>query len=373
MDNLKINECFGNVETTEEHSGYYYSAGKALTIAIMGSICGIQTVRQIHQWATTERVRDFLMEHCGIYKIPTYCWLLELLALIKPESLNQKFTYWVTTLLPEVLKDLTISFDGKTVRSTGKMSEYDKPLHILSAHIAELGLTIGQKTISEKSNEIPAMRELLELINVHGCMVVADALNCQTETAEAIINNGGDYLLNAKGNQETLMNDIADYVQNPELRENMDSASSREKNGGRIEFRCAFVSHDIEWMGEQLNRWLGLACIGAINRKFTVNGETSNEWHYYISSRKLSPEELLKFARNEWSIESMHWLLDVHFAEDFCCIRDKNVNEVLNMLRKMALNCVRNYKNESGSKLPISRLMFGCLLDCERILEILNP
>jgi predicted transposase YbfD/YdcC len=164
------------------------------------------------------------------------------------------------------------------------MKEYDRSLHILSVHLAELGLTVSQKTVDEKSNEIPAMQELLGLIDIRGCMIVADALNTQTKIAESVINNGGDYLLNVKGNQETLMKDIEDYVQDEKLRAEMESETTNEKNGGRLEFRQAFVLTDIDWMGEHLKNWLGLSCIGAINRRFTVNGITSNEWHYYISS-----------------------------------------------------------------------------------------
>jgi len=314
---------FNEVETTREHNGYVHSVGRALTIVILGSLCGLERVAKIHQWSETERTRDFLKEHFSIYTVPTYSWLLELLAIIKPESLNEHFTRWSTSLLPDVMKDLTISFDGKTICSTGKMNNYEKPLHILSAYLCELGLTISQKTVDEKSNEIPAMRELLGLIDIQGCMVVADALHCQTETAEAIIKGGGDYLLNAKGNQETLKQDIEDYVQDGDLRAEMESKATREKNGGRIEFRKAFVSHDVGWMEEHLPKWRGLSCFGAINRRFTVGGGTSDEWHYYISSRMLAPEELLRYARNEWAVESMHWLLD--YPRSFV-IRGKVVN-----------------------------------------------
>jgi len=117
-----------------------------------------------------------------------------------------------------------------------------------------------------------------------------------------------------------------------------------------------------------------MACIGAINTRFTdTDGKTSNEWHYYISSRALTAEDLLKYARNEWSVESMHWLLDVHFGEDFSRVRDSNVNQNLNIIRKTALNSIRYYKNESGSKLPFSKIMFACLLDCVMILTVLFP
>jgi len=152
----------------------------------------------------------------------------------------------------------------------------------------------------------------------------------------------------------------------------MEKEQTCEKNGGRIEVRSAFVSDDIAWMEGHLLKWLGLSCFGAINRCFTANGKTSNEWHYYISSRKLTAKELLKYARNEWAIESMHWLLDVHFSEDSCRTRNSNSNQNLNIFRKTALNYVRHYKNETNSKIPMSKLMFACLLDCNKILEIIN-
>jgi predicted transposase YbfD/YdcC len=201
---------------------------------------------------------------------------------------------------------------------------------------------------------------------------VADALHCQTKTAQAIINEGDDYLLDVKDNQETLKRDIEDYVQDPTLQKGMDTKTTTEKNDGRIERRTAFITNDIDWL-EGKSSWANMASIGAIRNQFTdKNGKRTEEWHYYISSRYLSAEELLKYARNEWSIEAMHWLLDVHFGEDFCQIRDVNVNQCLNIFRKIALNAIRNYKNESGSKQAFSKIMFSCLLDCNFILTVLN-
>ena len=372
MEKLQIIEYFGKVKTIQEYNGYIHSVGRTLAIVILGSLCKLSDLVEIHQWASEPKTKEFLEEHFAISTIPTYNWLVSLMRIIKPESLNEMFTKWTRTLLPEFLDNLTISFDGKTICSTGNMQEYDKPLHILSGYLVELGLTVGQQTVDEKSNEIPAMRELLKLIDVRGSMVVADALHCQTETAESIINCGGDYLLNVKGNQETLEKDIKDFVNDDELRAGMKTAYTHEQNGGRIEFRRAFISGDVSWMGEHIANRLGLASFGAINRRFTIGEETSDEWHFYISSRKLSPEELLKYARNEWGIESMHWLLDVHFSEDSCRVRDDNANQNLNIIRKTALNYVRNYKNITKSKLPLSRLMFACLLDCYKILKIIN-
>jgi predicted transposase YbfD/YdcC len=108
-----------------------------------------------------------------------------------------------------------------------------------------------------------------------------------------------------------------------------------------------------------------------VNTQFTGKKGQSNEWHYYISSRKLTAEELLKHVRLEWSVETMHWLLDVRFREDFCRVEDRNVQQNLNIVRKIALNSFRSYKAKTASKRPFSKLMFDCLLEPENILSVL--
>jgi predicted transposase YbfD/YdcC len=367
---IKIAEYFEAVETEVAYNGYFYSAGEALAIVILGSLCGLRNVNQIHQWAASKRVSVFLKEHFGITSIPCYYWLLCLLELIKPQSLNTCFIKWAQSMAPEK-GGLTLSFDGKTIRSTGKMDKYKKPLHIISAQLAEHGITLGQRTVDGKSNEIPAVRELINLLNVKGCIIVADAMHCQKETAKAIIDGKADYVLSVKDNQPVLKQDIEEYVQDERLRETMDVSETSEKNGGRIERRTAYTTCDVKWLNDRAD-WAGLACIGAIHSLFSGKNGDSDLWHYYISSKELSARELLKHARLEWSVETMHWLLDVHFGEDFCRIADRNDQQTLNMVRKIALNCVKRYKDKTMSKRPLSKIMFDCLLDHNDLLQILR-
>jgi predicted transposase YbfD/YdcC len=365
-----IGEYFKDVKITKEHNGYFCSVQEALTLVILGFFCGLRNVNQIHQWATNSRVSEFLSNHFGIRSIPCYYWLLCLLKLINPKSLNQCFTQWTQSFLPDGVKGLTLSFDGKTIRSTEKMKKYNSPLQIVSAHIAELGITFGQQTVDSESSEIPAVRELIALLKIEGCMVVADALHCQKETAKEIVGGKADYLLNAKDNQETLKQDIEDYVQDASLRQTMDTYESHEKSIDRIERRVAFSTCDIEWLyGKE--KWAGLACIGAVNTRFTTEKGTTNEWHYYISSRKLTAKDLLKHARLEWSVESMHWLLDVHFAEDSCRVEDENLQQILNTIRKIPLNSIKQYTRKNNIKRPVSKIMFDCLLDSQKLLPLL--
>ena len=183
MMNNTITEYFTEVETTKEYNGYFCSVAEAITIVILGSISGLKNVSQIHQWATDDRVSGFLKERFGIEDVPCYYWLLCLLKLVEPVSLNCCFHKWVKSMMPESMEGMTISLDGKTIRSTEKMDSYESPLHIVSAQVSELGMTFAQKGVESKSNEIPAVQALLEELDIGGCIIVADALNCQKDTA----------------------------------------------------------------------------------------------------------------------------------------------------------------------------------------------
>lgn len=368
---LLIKKYFSELETDQEYKGNFFNIRAAVTITILGTFCGLKDMQRIHQWATNERIVAFLNKNFGILKIPCYSWFTQILGLIDPKRFSECFTNWVINYWELDLKGKVLSLYGKTVRSTAKMKAYNNPLHIVSAQIANLGITLGQEAVESKSNEIPAVRRLLEFLNIEGCLIVADALNCQKETVKTIVENGGDYLLSVKDNQKELKNEIADFVQDDDLRKTMDCAAKKELSRNRIETRTAYTTWDIDWIfGKE--EWTDLACIGAINTQFETENGKSNEWHYYISNRKLSAQDLLDFARLEWSVETMHWLLDVHFGEDFCRAIDQNIQENLNIIRKMVLNIITEYKNTTNSKQPFSQIMFDCLMNPEKILFIME-
>ena len=375
----ELEDALEVLETEREYDGYFCSIKDAVIIVILGSLCDLQSVKKIHQWAVSAHVKKFLTETFGIKRIPCYWWLLSLLAIVTPESLNQCSSIYRRVCLEaeeevqskKKSKPLTIAIDGKEIRSTGKMKKYDSPLHIVSAHIGELGLTLAQKTVESKSNEIPAVQKLVKELAIPGCMVVADALNCQIQTAEAIVEAKANYLLSAKGNQKELMNDIEQYVQDEKLRAAMDCVSQTEKGHGRVETRSAYTTDDVEWQPGG-RAWPAVKCIGAVHTRFETDKGVTEQWHYYISSKVLSAEELLYHARTEWSVETMHWLLDVHFDEDRCRVQSKNIQQNLNMLHKVALNIIRIYKREAKLKLPLNGIMFRALMNPYELLAVLG-
>ena len=216
------------------------------------------------------------------------------------------------------------------------------------------------------ANQYPAVRELIKRLEIKDALIVADALNCQTKTAEAIIGAGADYLLEVKDNQKNMNYEVKeqfDVDDRIELIETDRAAIELNTHGNRKEYRAGYVRYDVDNLTYG-SEWAGLKCIGAIHRKFDVDGEkTTDEWHYYISSRSLTADELLKHARLEWGVESMHWLLDVHFDEDR--MRPFNQNSLINLdiIHKSALNLISEFKRITKSKKAVSSVMRSCLFD----------
>lgn len=373
MERKTLTEYFEEVETTEEYNGYFCSIAEAISIVVLGSLCGLKNVSQIHQWADSERVKEFLKEKFQINHVPCYYWLLVLLKMVKTDTLNECLMKWAAQFLPkpEDRGQTTISLDGKTIRSTTGMKNMSSPLHIISAQICELGITLASETVADKSNEIPAVQRLLEKMDIEGCIVVADAMHCQQKTAEIIVDGKGDYLLDAKGNQSSLETEISEYVLDSSLRDGMDSSRTKEKNRDRIETRTAYTTDNISWLyGKE--KWKNLSCIGAIKTEFEKDGKKSEEWHYYISSRKLTAKELLCHARMEWAVETMHWLLDVHYGEDYCRVENRTIQQNLNLLRKFSISLLKQYKTRASSKRAMSKIMLDCLLDPRYLCAVLE-
>ena len=161
MDRTTLVDFFEDVETTEKYDGYFCSIAEVIGTVVLGSLCGFKNVSQIHHWAENAHTREFLKEKFQIEHIPCYYWMLVLLKMVKTDTLNQCLTRWAAQFLPEDRSSTTVSLDGKTIRSTVGKKGFDTPLHIISAQICELGVTLASEAVEGKSNEIPAVQELL--------------------------------------------------------------------------------------------------------------------------------------------------------------------------------------------------------------------
>lgn len=364
----ELHKTMLEVEKGTEYQGYWYRISDILTILVCGMLCSLQHIDDIHEWSKSAPAKQFLLEQFQIRKVPCRAQFYNILGCVDPERFNQAFIKWMQYVLQDNFAGKTIAIDGKTICSTSKLSSDGNPLHIASAIVSDLGLTIGSKECGTKTGEIKAFRELVGMLNVEGAVVVADALHCHKKSAETVVNAGGDYLFAVKDNHPTLKDDIEVFFRNEK---DIERFSKTEKNGGRIERRTAFVSRDIDWVSGKKD-WLNLACIGTIHTEFEKDGKCSSEWHYYISSAPLTAESLLKHARLEWGVEAMHWLLDVHFAEDKTRVWDMNVQKTLNIMRKIALNLAREYRAQVYPKTPISGILKKNLFDLDNLAALLR-
>jgi len=356
------------LESNSKYEGYYYRISGALIMLVCGMLCKQQTIDDIHEWSMAKPARKFFELEFGINKLPSRAQFYNILKNVDAKKFNQSFIKWMKSVLHGRATGKTVAIDGKTVCGTGKLTEDGSVLHIASALVSEMNLVIGSIECATKTGEIKAFRELLELLDVSGAIVVADALHCNQNSAKAVIEADADYLFVIKDNVSTIKDDIELFFKE----EKAPSHTTIEKNGGRIEKRTAYSTSDIDWLDNR-GHFMNLTTIGAIHRQFDKNGQKSNEWHYYISSAKLSPEELLFHARMEWAVESMHWLLDVHFLEDKTVVWDMNLQKILNTTRKITLNLARIYKAKNcPPRTALSDLFKRNLFDIEHLSGFLN-
>ena len=365
----ELQKAMEEVESESEHKGYWYRIRDVLTIMICGMLCSLQTIDDIHEWSKSSPTRKLLKKKFKIEKVPCRAQFYNILRYVNPEKFNESFIKWAKNVLCVTRAGKTIAIDGKSICSTDKLTPAGSLLHIASAIVSEYGLVIGSRECNTGLGEITAFRELVEMLDVKGAVVVADALHCNPKSAEAVVAAEADYLFIVKDNQPAMKDDIEFFFQNEG---NLEKFSQTEKNGGRIECRTAFVSHKIgEWLHRRED-WLNLSCIGAIHREFEKGGQKSSEWHYYISSAPLTAKSLLRHARLEWGVEAMHWLLDVHFAEDKTRVCDMNVHKTLNIMRKIALNLAKDFKSKTDSKIPISGILKRNLFDIRNLSDFLD-
>ncbi|MCL2772061.1 MAG: ISAs1 family transposase [Oscillospiraceae bacterium] len=360
-------EEFEKIKTTVEHQGYYYKISDVIKILILGLLCCQKTMSEIHGWASSKRISKLLQEKFGIKRISCYSHFTVLVGLIDSEELNKIFMEFFCKLVENVVGK-TIAIDGKTVCSTANMGKYESPLHIASAFVVENGITIGQLASEGKGKEIPCVQELIGLLDIAGATIVTDALHCQKKTAKEILASGADYVFSVKKNQKELYADVAEMIDFKQtdkyelLNAPLEKVTKCEKGHGRIDKRTVFVTHETEWL-QKFGKWQGVRTIGSI--------VTESETRYYISSRKLSPSELLVITRNEWAVESMHWQLDVIFNEDRTTLYEENAQKTLNILRKTVLNVVRTYRDKFEPKLNMVDIMRNCLFDDDFLLDVL--
>jgi predicted transposase YbfD/YdcC len=313
-----------------------------LFIAVAGFIAGADDWELVIMFAESriEWFKKYLELPNGIPSVHTF---RRVFRMIDSKQFEKCFIRWVKEISRRSKGDI-VAIDGKTARGAIEADQDKSPIHIVSAWTSQNNLFLGQVKTDEKSNEITAIPELLDLLFLRGSIVTIDAMGTQKSIAAKIVNEKeADYVLSLKKNHENLYKDVADYFQfaKDETFKDIEYQFIRtvDKGHGRIETREYYLISDVSWL-EDLKEWAGLKAIGMVVSNRKENGKESVDTRYYLSS-VTDGNKFAEAVREHWGIESMHWLLDVTFKEDKSRIRKENEPENAALLRKMALNILK--------------------------------
>jgi len=281
--------------------------------------------------------------------IPSEDTFRRVLSALDPKAFNACFIAWVQALSGGTAGKL-VPIDGKTVRHSFNRATGKKALHVVSAWIANNRLSLGQLATEEKSNEITAIPKLLELLDIRGATITVDAMGCQRHIAAKVIEQGGDYIMGLKGNQEIAHKEVEEFFTEARAHDFRGTEHSFHESvdgseHGRVEVRRVWSSQELDWF-EDRSKWMGLRSIIMIESERTVGAGTSSERRYYWSSHAVDAGTFAAMIRGHWGIENeLHWCLDVGFREDESRIRTDHGAENIALLRKVAMNLAKSERS----------------------------
>ena len=326
-----------------------YPLVNIVVMALCGVLSGADDFVAIAHWAETKK--DWLAKLLDMSSgVPSHDRFNAIIGALRPAEFEKCLLSWMTSL-HEVTDGQVIAIDGKTLRRSFDAASSKAPIHMVSAWATANHISLGQVVTDAKSNEITAIPELLEMLEIKGCLVTIDAMGCQREIAEKIIDAKADYVLAVKDNQPKLHAAIRDFF-TQHLEDDCESIACRrdethEKGHGREDDRyycLAKLPADFPLQ----EKWSGLKAIGmAVRITEHTNGKMSDDVRYYITSRYLSGKKFSGAVRGHWGIEnSLHWQLDVTFGEDQSRIRKGHADANFSLLRRTSLSLLKNNKSK---------------------------
>jgi predicted transposase YbfD/YdcC len=336
----------------------WHPLSDVMTICILAVFCGSRGWADVEFWAHNHK--DWLATFLALpHGIPTHDTFDRVFAGIDPVAFEKCFMSWSATLVASGKK--LIAVDGKTLRQSFEHGWSRTPIHLVSAFVSGNQLVLGQLKVDSKANEIVAIPKLLELLDLKGATVTIDAMGCQKQIAQQIIDQKGDYVLAVKENQPTLHEQIVNSFKEARLEKfkgwKHDYADSVESGHGRIEKRKLWVTTDIAHLGVARD-WPGLKCIVMVESTRQMREKTTTETRYFIASHnKLDAKFMASAIRGHWQIENgLHYVLDVSMDEDACRLRKKHGAENFSRLRRIALNKLRPIviRNDHGTDMKAS-------------------
>jgi predicted transposase YbfD/YdcC len=368
-----LEEHFNSVEDYRRQGSIRHRLIDILFITICAVISGANDLKAVAMYA--QRKQRWLIDLLALVNgVPSYTTFWTVFVLLSPLSLEKCFVSWVQSIRNNgESENGDINIDGKASRGTAKKGEPHSFVHIVSAWAKKHHLTLGQLKVDGKSNEITAIPQLIDMIDIKGATVTIDAMGCQTEIAEKIVDKGGDYILALKGNQGYLSDEVENYFTQAEDIDfdgvPCDAVGSKESGHGRIEKREVYATEDIDWL-PQKDAWKNIRSIIMVKSERSLQGQPASiERRYYISSLASGAQRAANAIRGHWGIESTHWILDVAFREDEQNADAGNIAENMSLIRRLSLNLLQQEKT-SKCGIAIKRQMAGW--DNEYLLRVLG-
>ena len=348
-------EMFAALPDPRVHRTRLHSLETILFLCLCAVVCGANDPVAIERFGKARK--DFLAKFVDVRGgIPSHDTIGRVLAKLNPDALEAMFARWMAAVARATDQDV-VAIDGKTLRRAVDKARSGAFVHMVSAWSTANGVVLGQVAVDEHSNEITAIPRLLSLLQVKNCLVTIDAIGCQTEIVDAIVDAGGDYLISVKDNQPKLNEAILaafDEALHDGRWPKGTHVKSEEAAHGRTELRQCWIldAGKLASILPEASKWKKLAKLVYVQRECTTGGKTSSGMRLFITSRaSLTAAEALASVRSHWQIENkVHWTLDVAFREDESRLRAENATENLAVVRHVALNLLRGVK---GSKVGI--------------------
>lgn len=366
MEQKTLFNHFEIMEDTRDIRGKKHKLIDIIIMSIYGTLCGFTDFFNMCDFL--ELNKDYFIKLLDLKNgIPSHDTFSRVFSLINPKQFMELFIDWIKDIVNE--KGLHIAIDGKAIKSARDKINGGNVPYILSGFLCDLGISIGQLKIDDKSNEITAIPKLLDLIDIKNKIITIDAIGTQEHIANKIVENKADFILKVKDNQKDLKDDIHTFFNLSLKKDSQDIAiaeTTYENNHGRIEKRTYYLSYDISCINDKV-KWKTVKAIGRIDVYKEEYGKVTNTKNYYILSDKLPLDTFINITREHWNIEcSLHWRLDVIMNEDFSTNKKDNSIENLSILRKIVFNLAR-LDNSMGNNISLKRKMTRYLLDFNNI------